>query len=95
MMNLLVANPLPNGHPITDKAVALAQTDPHGLTLTIISVSTVFIGLIILYFIYSLSGTSSPENTRRIPLRKRSSRRSLLPSQQMQAQKLQLPSLSH
>jgi sodium pump decarboxylase gamma subunit len=34
----------------------MAQLDPHGWTLTIISVSVVFIALIILYFLYSLSG---------------------------------------
>ena len=34
----------------------MAQTDPHGWTLTIISVSVVFLALLILYFLYSLSG---------------------------------------
>ena len=34
----------------------MAQTDPHGWTLTIISVSVVFAALIVLYFIYNLSG---------------------------------------
>ena len=34
----------------------MMQTDPHGLTLTIISVSVVFAALIVLYFIYSFSG---------------------------------------
>ena len=34
----------------------MAALDPHGWTLTIISVSVVFIALIILYFLYSLSG---------------------------------------
>lgn len=34
----------------------MAVTDPHGWTLTIISVSVVFAALIILYFLYSLSG---------------------------------------
>ena len=34
----------------------MAATDPHGWTLTIISVSVVFIALIILYCLYSLSG---------------------------------------
>ena len=52
----LIANKLSNGHTITDKAVALAQTDPHGWTLTLIAVSSVFLGLIILFFIYNLSG---------------------------------------
>ena len=34
----------------------MAATDPHGWTLTIISVTCVFTALIILYFIYSFSG---------------------------------------
>ena len=34
----------------------MMQTDPHGLTLTLISVSVVFAALIVLYFVYSLSG---------------------------------------
>lgn len=34
----------------------MAQIDPHGWTLTLISVSVVFSALIILYFIYSFSG---------------------------------------
>lgn len=34
----------------------MAATDPHGWTLTLISVSVVFVALIILYFVYSLSG---------------------------------------
>ena len=34
----------------------MAATDPHGWTLTLISVSVVFLALIILYFVYSISG---------------------------------------
>lgn len=34
----------------------MAQLDPHGWTLTIVAVSVVFIALVILYFVYSLSG---------------------------------------
>ena len=34
----------------------MAATDPHGWTLTLISVSVVFVALITLYFVYSLSG---------------------------------------
>ncbi len=37
-------------------AEKLAQTDPHGFTLTLISVLVVFISLIILYCVYTLSG---------------------------------------
>ena len=34
----------------------MAQIDPHGWTLTLVSVSVVFSALIILYFIYNFSG---------------------------------------
>jgi sodium pump decarboxylase gamma subunit len=34
----------------------MAEIDPHGWTLTIISVSVVFSALIVLYFIYNFSG---------------------------------------
>lgn len=34
----------------------MAQIDPHGWTLTLISVLVVFAALIVLYFVYSLSG---------------------------------------
>ena len=34
----------------------MAQTDPHGWTLTLISVTVVFSALIVLYFVYNLSG---------------------------------------
>ena len=35
----------------------MMETDPHGWTLTLISVSVVFAALIVLYFVYSLSGS--------------------------------------
>ncbi len=38
------------------KSMTLARTDPHGYTLTIVSVSVVFIALIILFVIYNFSG---------------------------------------
>lgn len=41
---------------LTAGAERMAQTDPHGWTLTIISVSVVFLALVILYFIYNFSG---------------------------------------
>ncbi|MBR5404605.1 MAG: OadG family protein [Bacteroidales bacterium] len=41
---------------LTAGAERMAATDPHGWTLTIISVGVVFIALIILYALYSLSG---------------------------------------
>ena len=56
MITLLEARPYIDGHTITEKAESLWQTDPHGFILTLIAVSTVFIGLIILFFIYNLSG---------------------------------------
>ena len=34
----------------------MLQTDPHGWTLTLISVTVVFTALIVLYFVYSFSG---------------------------------------
>lgn len=41
---------------LTAGADRMAQVDPHGWTLTLISVCVVFIALVILYFIYTLSG---------------------------------------
>ena len=41
---------------LTAGAERMASTDPHGWTLTIISVGVVFAALIILYGLYSLSG---------------------------------------
>jgi len=45
-----------NSIPLSAGADRMAQVDPHGWTLTLISVSVVFCALIILYFVYSLSG---------------------------------------
>ena len=56
MITLLEARPYIDGHTITEKAESLWQTDPHGFILTLIAVSSVFICLIILFFIYNLSG---------------------------------------
>ena len=42
--------------PLTAGGDRMAQIDPHGWTLTLVSVSVVFSALIILYFIYNLSG---------------------------------------
>ncbi len=67
----LIANTLPNGHTITDKAVELARTDPHGFTLTIIAVSAVFLGLIILCFIYTLSGNIFSGKYKKAPKQKK------------------------
>lgn len=41
---------------MTEGAAKVAGIDPHGWTLTLISVSVVFAALIVLYFIYNLSG---------------------------------------
>ena len=70
MMSLLFTD-LPNGHTITDKGAALWQTDPHGFTLTLIAVSTVFLGLIILYFIYTLSGNIFTGKYKKDPSKKK------------------------
>ncbi len=42
--------------PLTAGGDRMAQIDPHGWTLTLISVSVVFAALIVLYFVYSFSG---------------------------------------
>ena len=44
--------------PLTAGGDRMAQIDPHGWTLTLISVSTVFAALIVLYFIYNFSGNA-------------------------------------
>ena len=41
---------------LTAGADRMAQVDPHGWTLTLISVCVVFCALVILYLIYTLSG---------------------------------------
>jgi Na+-transporting methylmalonyl-CoA/oxaloacetate decarboxylase gamma subunit len=46
-------------------AEKMAQTDPHGWTLTLISVSVVFSALIILYGVYSLIGKINMDAERR------------------------------
>ena len=45
----------------------MAQTDPHGWTLTLISVTTVFAALIILYFVYNFSGNIFSGKYKRAP----------------------------
>ncbi|MBP5676389.1 MAG: OadG family protein [Bacteroidales bacterium] len=49
----------------------MAQTDPHGWTLTLISVSTVFAALIVLYFIYSFTGNLMSGKYKRKPKAKK------------------------
>ena len=51
----------------------MAQTDPHGWTLTLISVTTVFAALIILYFIYNFSGNIFSGKYKRKPKAKKGS----------------------
>ena len=43
-------------HHFTQRAELLQQTDPHGFTLTLIAVCTVFSALLILFCVYTLSG---------------------------------------
>ena len=47
---------LANVGEMTNGAVKMASYDPHGWTLSIVAVSVVFTGLILLFFVYSLSG---------------------------------------
>ena len=42
--------------PLTAGGDRMAEIDPHGWTLTLISVGVVFSALIVLYFIYNFSG---------------------------------------
>ena len=45
----------------------MMQTDPHGWTLTLISVTVVFTALIVLYFIYTFSGNIFSGKFKRAP----------------------------
>lgn len=45
----------------------MLETDPHGWTLTLISVTVVFAALIVLYFIYTLSGSIFSGKFKRAP----------------------------
>ena len=56
----------------------MLETDPHGWTLTLISVSVVFSALIVLYFIYSFSGSIFSGKFKRAPKPKK---RSVIPSE--------------
>jgi len=51
---------------MTAGAERMAQTDPHGWTLALIAVSTVFTALVILYFIYSFIGKASNSKVPRV-----------------------------
>lgn len=52
---------------LTAGAERVAQTDPHGWTLTLISIGVVFVALIILYFVYNFSGNIFSGKYRRKP----------------------------
>ena len=52
----------------------MAQTDPHGWTLTLISVTVVFAALIVLYFIYTLSGNIFSGKFKRAPKPKKAAK---------------------
>ena len=52
----------------------MAQTDPHGWTLTLISVSVVFAALIVLYFVYTLSGSIFSGKFKRAPKPKKAAK---------------------
>ena len=41
---------------VAEKAAHMAEIDPHGTTLTIVSVTMVFFALILLYIAYSITG---------------------------------------
>ena len=55
------------------KASVMAETDPHGWTLTVVSVSVVFCALIILFFIYNFSGKCFSGQIKFPKLRRKSS----------------------
>jgi len=52
----------------------MLETDPHGWTLTLISVSVVFSALIVLYFIYSFSGGIFSGKFKRAPKPKKAAK---------------------
>lgn len=47
---------------MTAGAQRMAQTDPHGWTLALIAVTTVFTALLILYFIYNMIGKAAQKS---------------------------------
>ena len=57
------------------KSAAMAERDPHGAIITLVSVSVVFVALIILYFAYTFIGKlSSGEVKFRMPKKKEASK---------------------
>ena len=55
------------------KSAVMAETDPHGWTLTVVSVSVVFCALIILFIIYNFSGKCFSGQVKLPKLRRKSS----------------------
>lgn len=60
--------------PLTAGGDRMMQTDPHGWTLTLISVTVVFTALIVLYFIYNLSGNIFSGKFKRAPKAKKAAK---------------------
>ena len=56
---------------MTAGAQRMAQTDPHGLTLSLIAIFTVFTALLILYIIYSCIGKVANADASVMRLRRR------------------------
>ena len=52
---------------MTAGAQRMAETDPHGWTLALIAVTTVFTALVILYFIYNAIGKAAQKNMPGLP----------------------------
>lgn len=44
---------------VLEKSAEMAERDPHGIIITLVSVSVVFCALIILYFAYTLIGRTA------------------------------------
>ena len=44
---------------VLEKSADMAQKDPHGVIITLVSVSVVFIALVVLYFAYNFIGKIS------------------------------------
>lgn len=67
---------------MTAGAQRMAETDPHGWTLALIAVSTVFTALVILYFIY---GTIGKVANSKVPGMKRSRKKGSTPDSETAA----------
>ena len=60
--------------PLTAGGDRMAQIDPNGWTLTLISVTVVFAALIVLYFVYSFSGALFSGKFKRAPKPKKAAK---------------------